>query len=246
MASPLERRLAELARRQQRQLATIAGRGADALSAAFLTLDGVGEEQLAVWLDVAVPLADSLALTAISAAYAFGGLYAGVTGAAMGALPDAAAIAAAVRPGTATAEAYTRPIVTARWALSQGNDFASAMSTGAANVANLVRTDVGEAGRAGASATQEATEGCTGYVRVPGAGACDYCTLVATGTYGLDHVAPAHPQCACGEAPVIGRHDPGRVTRDDALASAGMEPDEAADALDAMPVVDTETGPSTP
>lgn len=246
MASRHDALLARLARRQQAQTAALSNRAAVALAAGFGRLGAVDDDALDRWLAAAVPLAATMASAAVTATFGFGITFANLANTKVGELPAVGGIVAALHGGTPAAEVWARPMTMARYMLGNGAEFTDAMASGAAKAAALGRTDVGSAARAGAAASREATEGCTGYVRVPGGGACEFCTLLATETHPVDEVTPAHANCTCAEAPVIGDNDPGVVTRDDALGSLDLSETEAADAVDAMDVVDTETGPSTP
>jgi hypothetical protein len=245
VVSPLDRRLAAIVRTQQRHLTALASQLADALTDTFLALPGVSDDDLDAWLADAVPLVLDMQEGAVTASYAYGNTIADMCRAAIAELPPPGAVVAAVRPDVTVADVYTRPIWVARnniAALGLG----AALAMGANRAAALGRTDVAAAARAGSAETRDATEGCTGYTRVTGGNACEFCLLLATTSFSVDEPAPAHTNCSCTEAPVIGRHDPGAVTRDDALGTLDMNPDEAATALDDMPVVETEVGPSTP
>src|SRR5262245_16433856 len=106
------------------------------LEMAFLTLAGVDDAALDRWLAFAVPVVAGAQRAAGTAAYAVGRLSARLAGATQGTLPVMVDVIDAIRPVSA-AEVYARPIVTARWALSQGHDFQAAMQTGAHNAAAL-------------------------------------------------------------------------------------------------------------
>lgn len=246
MASALDARLARMARRDQARLASLATATGTRLADLFAALPGLDDPDLRAWLRQATPAVLAAQDNAVRSAFAFGTTYATLARTSLGPLPRTAAVIEAIRPGVSAADVYARPVVTARWALSAGHPIEAAMRMGANKAAALARTDVSEAGRAGAAEARGATKGCTGFVRVAAPGACDYCALIATSTFPVREVAPAHANCSCGEAPVIGRVDPGAVTREDARAGLGMTEDAAADALAAMPTVPTETGPSTP
>lgn len=246
MASPLDARLAGLARAEQQHLSRLAARAGTTLDALFLTLRSVDDAAAAAWLDLAVPAVEALRRTAVSMAYAYGAMLAGLAASRVGDLPEPGDVAAGLRGGVDVAEVYARPIGAARHALAQGLDFATAMRSGAARAAATGRTDVAVAWRAGDAESRDATRGCTGYTRIAGPGACHYCLLIATGSYSRDHIAPAHANCTCAEAPVIGRYDPGAATRADALSALDLGADEAERELEAMPTVAAEAGPSTP
>jgi hypothetical protein len=245
VASPLDRALGRVVTAQQQHLAALANRTAAALADTFAALPSVDDDGLELWLSEALPVVAAMQTSAVTASYAYGNTLADMVRAAIAELPAPDDIIANLRGDVTPTDVYTRPIWDARNSIAAAG-FAAALTTGANRAAALGRTDVATASRAGSAATREATEGCTGYSRVPGSGACEFCTLVAANTFSLDEPAPAHNNCTCGEAPVIGHHDAGAESRDAALGELDMDPDQAASALDEMPIVPTEVGPSTP
>lgn len=113
--------------------------------------------------------------------------------------------------GTEPAEVYTRPVIHARAAVSEGASLVEALAAGAARAGQLALTDVILAQRAGATAAMRADRRIVGYRRVLSGQSCALCATASTQRYRVGDLLPIHDRCDCGVAPIIGTEDPGRV-----------------------------------
>jgi hypothetical protein len=126
----------------------------------------------------------------------------------------------AARPGVSAAEVYTRPVVTVRAALSEGETFARAMQIGLSRLTATVDTDIAlssrETSRQYASSPRSRIQG---YRRLPSGNACNYCLMACTQRYRHQDLMPLHTSCHCTlpPLPIVGNVDPGRVIDKDAL-----------------------------
>lgn len=107
-------------------------------------------------------------------------------------------IGPAVRGGVAPADVYRRPFVTVWTALSKGVAFEQAVAAGRARAASTAATDVQLTMRRTLVEIGEADDRIVGYQRVPDAGACPFCRLVAGQRYRTDQLMPIHAHCGCG------------------------------------------------
>lgn len=109
-------------------------------------------------------------------------------------------------------EEWTRPVVTARVAISEGSDFDAAMALGRHRAQTLSLTDAVLAQRAAMTRSK-----VVGYRRVLTGKSCALCAAASTQRYHSDSLMPIHQHCDCGIAPIIGSADPGRVINADQL-----------------------------
>lgn len=132
---------------------------------------------------------------------------------------DLAAIASEVRAGLPMTEVYSRPFVTARTAIAEGKDYATARLLGRGRAETIADTDVILSQNLAAKDLMTRSSRIVGHRRVPEAGACPFCLLVSTQRYTVDELQPVHNNCHCGVIPIIGSKDPGRVLEPDLLKS---------------------------
>lgn len=119
-------------------------------------------------------------------------------------LDTASLVGAAARGGVAPDEVYRRPFVTVWGALSRGADPVQAVAAGRARLVLTTETDVQLTTRAAANAVGQADGIILGWQRVPDAGACEYCRLVAGQRYRHAELMPIHPRCGCTVEPITG------------------------------------------
>lgn len=241
--------VAQLHERRTRQAAEQAARLADATFSRTVAAGGLDDATLQQYLDTAVPQALGAQRAAVVDAEAFQRAYLSLVEVAAGdPVPVEQLIGPALRSGTPVAEVYTRPMVAARSAISDGLSFIDALRHGARKAASLTSTDTANAARSGSLSILRATPQVVGYRRVPAGGACPFCLLIATKRYHVDDLAPVHAHCACAVAAITARHDPGLVIEQRALQALKMNDVEAARAYLTMTdqLVQTETGLSTP
>jgi hypothetical protein len=163
------------------------------------------------WVATSVPFVEAAQRAAASAALGYVTAY---SAAATGIAPTPTELTAAdfINPRrTPLPEVLQRPIVTMRRALSEGKPLHDALAAGVNRAAQIGATDPMLSARAASSAAMQADPHIVGYRRVPDAGACKFCLLVSTQRYHDDDLMALHVNCGCTVAPIIGRHDPGRV-----------------------------------
>lgn len=129
---------------------------------------------------------------------------------------DITGILGGLRNGTAPAEVYARPVVTARTALAEGKPWVDALRAGGARAEQTAETDVMLAARQAEFETMQQIPRVVGYRRVPNGGACKLCLAAATQRYHVRDLRPCHGNCRCGVVPIIGTQDPGHIIDRDA------------------------------
>jgi len=115
-----------------------------------------------------------------------------------------------IRNGADLVDVYRRAGVTARYRISQGADFDTAMAAARARAQNLATTDVVLAHQ-GAAAEVLAERRVVGYRRVLTGGSCKLCATASTQRYHADRLMPIHGHCDCRIAPIVGDDDPGHI-----------------------------------
>lgn len=218
---PTDEELLRFARRHQDQLLALRERSARTLDNLWtLHATNPGDDALAAWLDASVPVLESVNTTAaVSSATYVNAYTAAATGTpSVGTVINAVDLAKMVTArGVATEDVLTRPFVTMRTSLAEGNPLATAVETGRARAVQIGRTDPMLSARAGASHAMKADPRIVGYRRVADSGACSFCLVAATQRYHDADLMPIHPGCGCSVAPIIGTHDPGQVIDREAL-----------------------------
>jgi hypothetical protein len=241
--SPVDDLARRAALRQTSSVESLARRSGDALGDLFRSLEALDDVALDRWLRAAVPVAQASESAAASAGIGYVRSLAQLYGHAVGDVaPVADLIGPALRGGTSYVDVWTRPVVTARAAISRGRTFAEAIEEGAAKASSLARTDVGLASRSGSTAAMQATPEVVGYRRVPDSSPCSFCLTIATRRYKLEALAPAHANCTCGVVPIFDDADPGEAIAHDAQRALD-ESDQDAERVTTEP---SEIGPSTP
>lgn len=169
-------------------------RAAAAIAAAWSALPSYDETDVPAFLARAVPVTTaaqhtSVALTAAFLARRLRSQPASV---------PAAAILAQVRNGTPPADVYRRPFVTVWSALKDGKLYEDAAAAGLARASSTAEMDVQLAMRQTLVTVGQVDERILGYQRVPDAGACEFCRLIAGQRYTTDQLMPVHNRCGCG------------------------------------------------
>ncbi len=128
---------------------------------------------------------------------------------------------------------WSRPVVTARAAISRGRDYADARAEGRARAMATGRTNVALAARA--SSAQAMTEnGVTRYRRVTAGRCCALCAAASTKTYRSEALMPLHPGCSCVTEAIV---DTGRADRPRPAPTVEDSPEVAAMATKGESVV---------
>ena len=131
--------------------------------------------------------------------------------------PVEALIGSATRGGTALETVYSRPGILVAELVSDGISITDSNARASRLVSEMADTDVAVAGRNAERAYMAVDRRIVGYRRVPNVTACDWCKYIATQRYKTSKLAPAHPYCHCGTAPIYGEVDPGPVADEEAL-----------------------------
>jgi hypothetical protein len=200
----------------QHVAAGMAERAGDSAYNAFMALGGASDDELNAWLETFVPQMRGVHDAAALQAQAQAARMTDELGLASG-QADVAKVLANMRSGVTVEEAYARPVITMRNALFEGHSWDEAREMGARDARGLAMTDVGVVYRSTVVDAFANTKGVAGYRRVPAYKACPFCLLIATNTYNVGDLAPAHPHCGCGIAPVTWIHD-------DEIASVKLPP----------------------
>ncbi len=116
-----------------------------------------------------------------------------------------------IRAGVDLADVYRRPGITARAALSGGQDFLDAMAKARVRAVSAATTDVALAHRAAATTLMGNDQRVVGYRRVLTGASCKLCATASTQRYRVDRLMPIHNHCDCRVAPIVGTEDPGHV-----------------------------------
>ncbi len=128
---------------------------------------------------------------------------------------------------------WSRPVVTARAAITRGRDYTDARAEGRARAMATGRTNVALAARA--SSAQAMTEdGVTRYRRVTASRCCALCAAASTKTYRSEALMPLHPGCSCVTEAIV---DTGRADRPRPAPVVEDSPEAAAMAVEGEPVV---------
>jgi hypothetical protein len=133
-----------------------------------------------------------------------------VTGEAVSTEVNAGQIAEELR-GVDVKDVYSRPLSTARIALSEGKLYAEATQLGLQRLLAIVDTDLTLAQNTAAAEHLPRRSRVVGYRRTLDGDACALCSLASTQRYNRETLQPIHDHCHCGVMPIIGTTDPGRV-----------------------------------
>lgn len=170
-----------------------------AVAGAWAALPGYDEQNVDEWLATVLPIVQAAQTHAVSLTDAY--LARAMERQPIG-VAAADATGAAVRAGADPAEVYRRPFVTVWTALANDKPWTDAVAAGAARASGTAATDVQLAMRQTLSLVGEADERIVGYKRVPDAGACAFCRLVAGQRYTTRDLMPIHSHCGCGVEPL--------------------------------------------
>lgn len=108
----------------------------------------------------------------------------------------------AARNGVPATEVYRRPFVDVWGGLKDGKQWQEAVALGLERATSAAAMDMQLAMRTAARDIGESDSAIRGYMRVPDAGACDFCQLVAEQTYSTGDLLPVHNRCGCGVEPI--------------------------------------------
>jgi hypothetical protein len=115
---------------------------------------------------------------------------------------DPQEILAVTRNGVAPDEVYRRPFVDVWGGLKDGKLWNEAVALGLERATSAAAIDAQLAMRTAAREIGQADSAIRGYRRVPDAGACEFCVLVAGQTYSTSDLMPVHNRCGCGVEPI--------------------------------------------
>ena len=117
-----------------------------------------------------------------------------------------------LRNGVGANEVYQRPFKEMWYRLSKGDDFSTALESGAQRARNIARTEVQLSRRQAGLVARRANDNIVGYLRtLSGQENCGICYLASTQRYTRGDLLPIHPGCDCGEMPIYGDSDVGQV-----------------------------------
>lgn len=167
---------------------------AAAAASAWTDLPGYDEANVDEWLTQIIPVVVAAERQSVMLTEAF---LAAAAGRRPLGLDPAPFIGPALRGDTPLEDVYRRPFVTVWSQLKAGTDYEAAVNAGLARVTSTVQTDVQLAMRATLVEVGQADRLIVGYRRVPDAGACEFCRLVAGQRYRTDQLLPIHPHCGC-------------------------------------------------
>lgn len=107
-------------------------------------------------------------------------------------------IGPAIRAGATPEVVYRRPFVTTWTALRDHVPYWRAVAAGRERATGAAAMDVQNTMRHTLRLVGEADPAILGYARVPDAGACPFCVLIAGRRYLIDQLLEVHPRCGCG------------------------------------------------
>lgn len=171
-----------------------------AVEQAWTGLGAYNQEDVARFLAVALPAVAGGQRAAAAVTNAF---LAQTIGRAPLPLDVANLIGAAARLGTDPGTVYRRPFVDVWSALKNGTPYDQAVDKGRVRAESAAVTDVQLAMRETLREVGTQDELILGYARVPDAGACAFCKLVAGQRYTVEDLLPIHPRCGCGVDPIV-------------------------------------------
>lgn len=207
----------------QELMATLRGRTAGIVSAAWSGLGSWDRPDVARFVDTVQPVVaagQQYAATVADSYIAAAGTQATGTAVAPVGLDPAAYTGGQVRGGVTAAEEFARPFHDYWTALSDGKSWDDAQMAGVRRASTLADTDVALAGRGAARDAMLAhSPRVVGYRRVmTGVKTCIFCAVASTRKYNIEDLMPIHVHCDCEVSPIWGRKDPGKVINDKLLA----------------------------
>jgi hypothetical protein len=170
-------------------------RASQAVARAWTSLQSYDEDDVPVFLAVAVPAVIAAQRLAASLTNAF---LARSVGRQPLPLDLARLIGPAIRNGATPAEVYRRPFVTTWTALGNGTQYEDAVAEGLHRATSTAEMDVQLTMRQTLVDVGQRDELILGYQRVPDPGACDFCRLIAGQRYTIEQLIPVHNHCGCG------------------------------------------------
>lgn len=186
--------------RYQQALAQLRDRAAVLVAAQWDRLGHYDQEDVAPFVDAAVPIVTA----AQSRAIAFtDGYTARLLGRPPLGLATADLIGAAVRNGADPATVYGRSFITVWTALKNGDTWQAAVAAGRARIDSTARMDVALSTRAAARQIGQDDDRIVGYQRVPDGDSCEFCDIVSGQRYTTDDLMPLHNNCGCTVEPIL-------------------------------------------
>lgn len=130
-------------------------------------------------------------------------------------------------------EEYRRPAKSLYLALSNGDDFLTAVNSGASRLKVLLETDLQVAKTTQSRASLQ-SGGYTYYRRVlSGSENCALCAIASTQRYKVSELMPIHGHCDCSVEAVSAGYDPGQVLDPDLLSAVHQHIEATGGTVDA-------------
>lgn len=193
--------LADAHRMAIQKIRTRAAKAADGIWADFA---GLSDAELAAWLEQITPIIQGARLASVEITAGYLRQFLQLTD---GISPDVAGflaeeVAAGIRNGAAISDVYTRPIITARAAISKGASWVDAMRQGRQRMETTVATDVQLGMRDTVYEYGRRVPQFRAWHRVLAPGkVCGLCVAASTQTYYTSGLMPIHDNCDCGVVP---------------------------------------------
>lgn len=127
----------------------------------------------------------------------------------------------ALRNGSTAEMIWQRPFKQMWTKLKRGEDFSTALQSGADRATSIARTEMQLAKRGAGLYARNANDRIIGYIRtLSGSENCALCYVASTQRYTRGDLLPIHPGCDCGELPIYGTKDIGQVIDQENLDKA--------------------------
>lgn len=180
---------------------------------AFFSLNSWNDEDIVRYLALVKPGIDGLKLKAAQLTVAYYQEMAKVDNQRFETVTvTSAAITTEALRGVPFEDVYARPFVQARYALSQNKTLTEALKIGADRAQSIATTEMQLARRGYGFGVRNKNQNIVGYIRtLTGAESCAICYTASTQRYRRGDLLPIHPGCDCGEQPIYGDSDPGRL-----------------------------------
>lgn len=199
MPNPLD-----LAFAHQRAILRIRAKAEAAVDSVWADVAGVSDVELATFLEQITPIVEGARLASVNMTAGYLRSFLQLTDGISPNVADFVAedVAAGIRNGADLVEVYTRPIVTARAALSKGADYMDAMQKGRERLATTMATDVQLGMRDTVYEYGRRVPQFKTFRRVlQGGKVCALCVVASTQTYYTGSLMPIHNNCDCGVVP---------------------------------------------
>ena len=133
-------------------------------------------------------------------------------------VPATQLVTESLRNGTTAEAVFQRPFKDMWGSLAKGNNFTDSLQAGANRANSIARTEVQLAKRQAGLFVRNGNKNIVGYLRtLSGFENCALCYVASTQRYTKGDLLPIHPGCDCGETPIFGDTDVGRVIDEDRL-----------------------------